>query len=375
VQRSLRGLVQDLEVRAGILHESLPAPAPAEIEARVNDVRGRVASLRTEAQALLTESLETSKDAASHLDRHLRISGPLQSLEQFDAPVLTRWSEADRLVTVMCHALLVQVGWPYEPPLVGAASTDYYWVYPPRAIISIPANEEKRLLAVGDLCHELGHIVFTQASKDLTHRALEAVKEHIKQVAASPPAGMNLSRVTEFAVDLSLSWRQWIQEFVCDAIAVFLVGPAFARQHIRLTCIQDSRATLFEAPPGAPHPADDARMRSVLSMLRQIDCADAADELAECWQGVIAAYGESPPDLYDTLYPDDVLIALVEGVDEVCERRGLRRYPGELEDSDVASLANLAWRALRDDPEGYRDWEREALERCLPGWEAVASAS
>ena len=67
-------------------------------------------------------------------------------------------------------------------------------------------------------------------------------------------------------------WREswvkiWTEEFFCDLFAVNTLGPAYAWSHLHLTAKRGDEP--FEVPVfrAASHPADDARMRAMLSAL------------------------------------------------------------------------------------------------------------
>jgi hypothetical protein len=150
VHRTLPALVCDLEIRCAVLLESLPELPPAEIRQRVEEIQVRIGGVRSEVQAMLRESLGDPALATSHYQTYLRYSRILFSCEHFDLPVIHRWGEDDRQITVMCWSLLDQVGWTFAHPHVSAFSNDYYWALPPRNIIGVPANEHERLLGIGD---------------------------------------------------------------------------------------------------------------------------------------------------------------------------------------------------------------------------------
>jgi hypothetical protein len=370
VHRSLRTLAQDLEIRATVLEESLPPAPPEELSPRVNDVLMRLKALRGEARALLSQALEDAAAADVNLRRQLAISQQLQMLEMYDAPLILRWSDSDRVATGVCASLLGQVNWPPDrpKPLVACLSCDYYWVLPKRNMIVVPANEERRLLAIGDLCHELGHLLFSASGAALVGGTLNLVGEHAIATAENPPPGFDADDMPDFAFEIMLAWRHWIQEFVCDAIGTFLVGPAYGWQHFRLTCAEGSITTLYEAIDGDEHPADDARMRTVLEMLKILELRTEAENLNDHWNSLSEAVGATPDDDYQHLYPAHILQSMVETVYKCCVDLGIRPYDPTADATDIPRLTNLAWEKLREDPAAYPDWERDVVNRCASAW-------
>lgn len=366
MHRTLPAVVADLEIRADALLRSISASPPAELSERVHSIRVQAEMLQGEARALRA-ALGDPGDAPGHFDRHMDLNRILRQLELYDLPLLQRWSTADRLMTQMCNALLRQVGWSFDRPLVGCFSSDYYWTHPVRRIIGVPANEERRLLAIGDLGHELGHLAFVEDSLQFAGRVLIAVAHYAQAQGASPPADLQDDPLLFFA-ELSLSWRTWLPEFGCDAFATYLTGPAFAWQHLRLACLEDTFPMLFAVGFGLDHPADDARMRLSLMMLREFGHARAAQEIAEHWSDLLDLIGATPSPEYAAAYPDELLREVVISVKARCEAIGLRPYDPDAGDDDVARLANEAWTRLHQDPDTYAEWEQAALEARREAW-------
>lgn len=370
MHRALPGLVADLEIRAGMVLDSLPLAADPPRDARLAELRMRVTAIRSEAQHLLGSPLNDPNAASGHLATYGKLTKELLQCEQFDLPFLTRWSDADRLMTEMCSALLRAIAWPYRLPLVGTFSTDYYWVNPYKSVICVPTNEEVRLLALGDLCHELGHIAFYKDGPQLRRDIFRRLLNYVQQQSAAPPGDLEADDPAAFFSEVFVSWRQWVQEFVSDLFATFLVGPAFGWQHLRLYCIQDSAAPLHEPVLGGEHPADEARMLAVLLILRRMGYGQEADEIESQWRAAAKAYGSSPASDFEFAYPEELLERLAENVDTGCRALGLRPYAPGAGECDVAVLANEAWVQLGRDPGGYGEWEAAALTRCRARWAA-----
>jgi hypothetical protein len=358
-----------------VLLESLPEFPAEEIGQRVEELRVRIGGVRSEAQALLREKLEDPSMAAHHYQVYLHYNRILLSCEHFDLPVIQRWGEDDRQITEMCWSLLDQVGWTFEHPHVSAFSNDYYWALPPRNIIGVPANEHERLLGIGDLAHELGHLVV--ASEEtvlvLVRDTLERVNEHVRRAAAAPPIG--LANPDEFFTEMNTCWREWVQELICDAFATYLTGPAYALQNLRLCCMRKLLAGVFQIPYREEHPSDDARMQVALHVLRALQLEGDAASVDERWQEMLDVVGVVPDDEYTIVYPDELLRVTAYNVHAGCQELGLRAYDPEItRDCDVARLANVAWEQLLAQPESYAEWETQATARCRALWSASPAA-
>lgn len=373
MHRTLPALVYDLDVRCTVLLESLPPSPAAEISQRVSEIRAKIGGLHSEARALLGQDLDDPAAAVGHYQTYLRYSRILFTCEHFDLPVIQRWGEDDRQITAMCWSLLDQIGWTFPLPHISTFSNDYYWALPPRNIIGVPANEHERLLGIGDLAHELGHLAVASRETILVRDTLERVSNHIKAGAVSPPAG--LTNPVDFFTEMSISWREWIQEFLCDAFATYLVGPAYAFQNLRLCCMRELLPGAYDIPYGRDHPADDARMQVVLHMLRLLGLGQDAASIGERWQETLDAVDATPNSEYPHIYPDELLEVAARNVYTGCQELGLRAYDPEItQDCDVPRLTNEAWEQLLARPEGYAAWESQATAGCRALWAAPSPA-
>jgi hypothetical protein len=365
VHSTLRALFSDLEVRCLVLLGSLPAVPPAEIATRIEELRTKIGLLRSEARALLGENLEDPSAASAHYEAYVRHNRIVFEAEHFELPILLRWGDQDRQMTAMCSALLSQVGWQLVHPQVGTISHEYYWALPSRQLIAVPANEHERLLAIGDLAHELGHLAFAKHGALLVGDTLQRVSAYVKLavVSSHDPA--------EFAFQANTCWREWIQEFVCDAFAAYLTGPAFAFQNLRLCCLRGALEGVFDVHQGRAHPADDARMRVALHMLGVLGLGQVAGDVQMRWEEALALVGAAPRGEYDLMLPNALLEAVAQNVHDACKQLGLRAYdPSVSGDCDVARLANEAWERLLSDPPSYETWERQTLLDCQAVWSA-----
>jgi hypothetical protein len=364
VHNTIRPLVSDLKIRCDVLLKNLPAAPPASLATRVAEVSTKVTMVRSEAKAMLTNQLEDPALAAGHYARYTTMNRILLGVEQFELPVILRWSEADREITDMCSALLDQVGWQLAHPLVGTISHEYYVTLPSRSVIYVPANENERLLAVGDLAHELGHFVLEYERTKLARDTPGHIMTLAKAIAAS---SQDPSRR---AFEINAAWVRWLTEFICDAVATYLTGPAFALQNLRLCGIEGRLFDVFDIP-GSTHPPDDARMQIALKMLVLLGMDEKATAIGELWREAVAVTGAAPDAEYAPMFPEALLETVARNVHTGCVELGLRAYdPAITEDCDVARLANEAWEQLLGNPGEYAQWERERLASCRQAWAA-----
>lgn len=363
---SLRSLVTDLEIRAAIARRSLES-APNVPQRRV-DALASVNYIAGETAHLLSEDLDGAP--AQFYPIYQNLTRMMYERETLELPFILHFDEGSRRATRLCEALLDDISWPYEPMLVGTISSQYYWTLPYWRIIAAPSNEEKRLLGLGDLCHELGHTAYTLDDRKMVDDFPIALGEHLRGHLNSPhiPDGKDPK---DYLTQVFYRWQEsWLQEFVCDLIASYLVGPAFLRQHVRLRAMAQPNSPIFSVKLTPSHPADQARATACLFQLRQLGFEDHADRLAEMWGELVTSSGETRSDLYEVLYPQALLELLAKSVIDGCTSVGLRAYDPEADPAtDIPRLVNEAWVELEATPSDYRQWEEDALKGLWQTWE------
>lgn len=135
--------------------------------------------------------------------------------------------ERSRL-TRLCHRLAEQVRWPLPAPLVTAISSQYYWTQPVFNVICVPTAEETTLLGLPDLCHELAHVLFLHHETILLGDFIQLLAAYIAQERQQVDAHQRPPEYRALYDYLFTQWRDaWVQEFVSDMVATYLVGLAF----------------------------------------------------------------------------------------------------------------------------------------------------
>ena len=347
MQEFLRALLYDWERRCATLRDRLSG-IPADPDVRDHALGGYqvVERARRDTVRLLEDpSLGASALLANHLQTYRR-GDELATLVESDLlPFVERYSESDRRLTRLCRCLLEQVHGSLPAPLVVALSSQYYWTQPVFNLICVPAAEETSFLGLPDLCHELGHILFLHHEPTLVGNFVEQLAEYILQeqrwvdTDQRPPQYRSLYDV------LFSQWRDaWIQEFVSDMIATYLVGPAFRWQHVRLCAGRSQGAFYPSLGETAQHPADEARLCGIEAVLGQIGMADVSSRIRALWNRYVDVSRESMPADYPLCYSQSLIESLAQNMVEGCRSLGLRSYsdrPSPTQTKDIPSLIGV----------------------------------
>lgn len=207
--------------------------------------------------------------AKNFLHKYKRLAERIHEMEWGPILAVSRYSERDRLPTLLCQEITEEINYPWAPPICVALSSQHYWTNPKINIIMLPVIEPFHLLGLSDLYHELAHIVLFR--KKLITLFYPKIDDYYAQEHERAEKENKPSKYSEIIINASKMWkRYWALEFAADMIAAYLVGPAFGWSNIRL-CINLSN-DIFASDPEEhhTHPADDTRNEAICLMLEKI---------------------------------------------------------------------------------------------------------
>lgn len=369
----LRALLQDLERRCAVLRDRLVA-IQVDPDLRDHALGGyQVAerARRDTAQLLADPALGAPALLSNHLQLYKRGHELATLVESYVLPFVERYNESDQRLTRLCRHLAEQVNWPLLAPLVTAVSSQYYWTQPVFNVICVPAAEETTLLGLPDLCHELAHILFLHYEAILIGDFIQQLTVYISQEQQQVDAHQRPPEYRALYDHLFTQWCDaWVQEFVADMVATYLVGPAFGWQHVRLCAGRGQAAYYPSLGETAEHPADEARLRGVVAVLEHMKAGPTAVQVQELWNRYVSISGETMPHDYALCYPQRLIASLAGRVAEGCQALGLRSFD-QLTDPpairDIPLLLVEAWEYFLANPQGYTDWESAQLEALWRG--------
>jgi hypothetical protein len=367
VEAFLRGLLHDLAQRCALLRDRVAAlPVDSDVRDHALLTYQIVERVRRDvAQLLVDPSLGTPALLRNHLHLYQRWNELTSFVESYTLPYIERYAEPDQRLTWLCRRLAEQVHWPTPLPLIAAFSNQYYWTVPDLNLICAPATEGMTLLGLPDLCHELGHILLHHEARftgDFIRELAAYIAHEQRRVAAQqrPPEYQRLYDL------LFAQWHDaWLQEFVADMVATYLVGAAFGWQHVRLCAGRSQDAYHPALGEASEHPADEARLRGVLAVLERLGAQEVGNEIDGLWHDYLAVSGETKPADYEVCYPQGLIDSLARHTVEGCRALGLRGFEQIVEPpkaDNIPSLLGEAWKRFLADPRTYADWECEQLQ-------------
>jgi hypothetical protein len=201
----------------------------------------------------------------------------LEELECFGLPIVTHYQQQfDGHLTSIMKQLCSEVGCPVNPPHVCAISTgtsghgrDYYWYHGYFDTIFVPAAEKFSLLNLPDLLHELGHHILKTYHETFLEPFfgwIAEYREKLDKVILLEDI-RDPDRIAKSKQVFSEFWPEsWSDELVCDLIAVYCVGEAYAWTNLKICQSSFPGKSIYSYSDS--HPPDAYRMDIIFAMLR-----------------------------------------------------------------------------------------------------------
>lgn len=358
--------------------DALPARQQENREQYVNFLERQSTAL---ASLLADVNLGEEAVLLHQIIRYRRCMRNLIFFEQGPASVLYHFSAKDQYFCALINRLCTQINYPCSPPLVCTQSNQSFYSQPHFNLIYSNVLEDEFLLASPDLVHELGHLfyycyrpeAFFAPFLESLHQYYEQLKNvkrenlfshHFHQLR-SRLRDVPLAKAYNFSL-LEKTWKKhYLEEFACDMFATYLVGPAFGWSHLRL--LLGDKVGLYSPGINHPgtHPANEARMRGILLVLNRLNDHSALGRaLSQQWneysQKMWRVMRKDRPDEgYTYCYNDQLLEQLAGIVISSCKDKGLVPYYDQPigDRRNAASLMQMAWESLLNNPRGYVRWE------------------
>jgi hypothetical protein len=368
---SIRQSIERIRRLRGIVQSRLPR----EYDGLRQICLGKLEQMLVEFNSLATERIV---DLALQTPRRIRVFKRLvehlNTVEGIGIFALNRANAADTALNRLITEISTEINYPLINPVVSHMSQDYFHIYSDFHLLCLPLMESQFLLHMPDIYHELCHPLHRNLDLPNLEPYARAFKTslfgmvaHFHQEAQAADRLRNQeARLFQIQLWRTCWTKYWMEEFFCDLFGVLTVGPAYAWAHYHL-CIKrggDPFATPLMRETS--HPADDARMRAMLGMLRSLrEFASEAASIERAWReliGVMAYRAAAEYHLcYSNVQIDAVTRAAKEGVEGIGIVAATSRTKARVRDS-----LNDAWRVFWKAPADFPAWEVVEVEKLLP---------
>ena len=367
-----KGAVPQLIARAEALEMKIRSDLPVDYHSLAALCRDSLIGIRERLLTLLCDARYAEPGVQGvRLRTFRRCRKALTRLESRAIATLDRVKEEDRELNAFVRRIAREINHAPLPPVVSPLSTMYFCLDAGLGILFVPLVENRFLLHLPDVYHELGHQCFVKGSSPRLRPVAQALQaSHLAWMQYCDEERRRLRRsrgpkAREAGMELAQRCVPgWVVELYCDLFAVFTAGPAYAWSHLHLSALYGGSPYAVPVRESTTHPADEARMRVVLAGLRAIGFDDEAGEIEVRWSDLKVAGGFVVAPEFAAFYPAGVLDGMVGTALDGFDAAGVRGYRDAPADS-VARVLNQAWTRFWSTPADFVDWEQRAVEQLL----------
>jgi hypothetical protein len=363
----LRGIFYELAGRVTKMEEGLNSPRISKSIDKdfFQTTLDLLKRLHTEIKLLIASGdLDIDELSANNIIKYNTYYERLMTIELFRYLIILNYGEAEEYFARKVKRIYDEISCLQKPPLITTISNseNYYWALPVYDIIAVPTGEERNLLNLPDLYHEMGHLIEKQSVAFLKGNIEQSVTSYFQAemqrvLDEERPAGL----IGFFREKLTYWIGSWIMEFTCDLIATFLVGPAYAWTNLKLTTLSSGKDRVFQDSPS--HPSDEARMRAIFYLLKKMGYGQELANIESSWNIFLSVTDNAKPQNYVYTFPQELLEQLADNVYQGCINIGLRSYNEQVRElgNPISKILNDAWGVLFSNPEGFSKWEQDRI--------------
>ncbi len=365
----VKGIIHDMANKTDKLLANLAAKIlPVELDQNFFDKTvEELNDLRIEILDLINSGdLEIPALASNNIIKYNTFHERLLTIEVFRYLIIMNFGEAEVYFKKKIQRIYDEIHSIQTPPIITTISNseNYYWALPSYDIIAVPTGEEKSLLNLPDLYHEMGHLIYNQSAIFLK-RDIEAVisEYYCKEAQLVDDEGRSPALKAVFKEKHYYWLGSWVMEFVCDLIATYLVGPAYAWTNLKLTTLSSVNDRIYQDSPS--HPSDESRMRAIFYMLEKMGHSTELINVKQSWNDFLAATNNPQPSHYDYVFPQEIIEKLADYVFDGCKALDLQVYSDQIKEFGypISKILNDAWEKSFNDPSGFADWEKEEIKK------------
>jgi hypothetical protein len=338
--------------------KQLAATSTNELDKNIGDLEKLLKDPKFQVEANLPYKLNAFQKLVNGIDY----------LENFIIAILNRCSDEDEKLTKLVDKICKEINYPLLSPVASRLSQNYYCIHHKFNLLAVPLLESEFLLHMPDLYHELAHpIISTQ-----NHPNVALFQEKLGQFnlfislhfeEQIKEQRRNNGELIRYLDVFSESWIEgWSIEMFCDLFGAYTLGPAYAWAHLHL-CVKRGNDP-FETPAlfVSSHPADDARMQTILVGLKQIGFKEEVENIQEYWEKYVNLSGGTKDANFKLAYPKHVL----EHCAVLCleATKGIKcQIANRDSKNDIFLMLNTAWTKFINDPLDYIGWEKLQREK------------
>jgi len=303
--------------------------------------------------------------ASSNIVKYNTFTERLQTIELFRYLVIINYGDPEIYFKKKIARIYKEINCLQKEPIITTISNSesYYWALPTYNIIAVPTGEEKNLLNLPDLYHEIGHLIDRQHQADFRDEFMPKLDSFYRDEEQRVVDEQRDPKLVPFYREKHASWLNgWIMEFTCDFIATYLVGPAYAYTNLKISTLSSGKDRIYADFPS--HPSDEARMRGIFYMLHLLGYDAEVTKIDALWQSFLKNVNNPVPSNYNYIFPQALIEALGQSVLKGCQKIDLRSYPDQLKkfNPSISQILNEAWIEVLGNSSTYKAWEEQKIQ-------------
>jgi hypothetical protein len=375
IEDYLSGSIRQSIERIRRLRSIVQSRFPREYDGLRQICLGKLEQMLVEFNTLATERIvDPTLQTSRRLRVFKRLVEQLNTVEGVGIFALNRVNAADIALNRLITEISTEINYPLINPVVSHMSQDYFHIYSDFHLLCLPLIESQFLLHMPDIYHELCHPLHRNLDLPNLEPYARAFKTSLfgmvahfhREALAADRLRNQEARLFQIQLWRTCWAKYWMEEFFCDLFGVLTVGPAYAWAHYHL-CIKrggDPFATPLMRETS--HPADDARMRAMLGMLRSLREFDSeAYSIERAWREFIDAMAYRATAECHLCYSDAQIDAITRAAKEGVEGIGIVTATSRTK-ARVRDSLNEAWRVFWKAPADFPSWEADEVGKLLP---------
>ena len=248
------------------------------------------------------------------------------------------------------------------------------WFIQPATIYFTPCTFQRGLRNLPIYFHEFGHLLYTLHKPEMDALVNDLQEEIKRKIPSNVVRNDQYEQRKEIERDTVVNtWYEWAQECFCDAVGFAMCGPSFAyafSMYLR-TLGRSQYQMSTEELKNSTHPVTWIRVQLLTNRARKMGYNVVADDLEEKWNDIATVLGVTKD--FGGFYEDLFLPVIQNILDDMITETSPREFKeSEVSDLDPSStfsspvaLLNMAWQKFFDEPDGYLEWEKDAITRFL----------
>ncbi|MCP1854421.1 MULTISPECIES: hypothetical protein [unclassified Bradyrhizobium] len=371
IEEYLVGSIQQSLERIRQLKNIIQNRYPREYDGLRQNCLNRLDRASDELNALRRERIVDSRlQTPRRVRAFKRVVERVHDVESIGVFALNRAGTDDNFLNRLITGICDEIKYPLLTPVISQTSQDYFHVYSDFNLLCLPLIESRFLLHLPDIYHELCHPI--HRSLDLTQlsgyeaafsdAAFAMVRHFQADADAADRLGNQDGRLFQIQLWRTCWSKSWLEEMFCDLFGLTASGPAYAWSHYHLCVKRGSDPFQTPLTIGTTHPADDARMRALVLMLRKTEAhrKDAA-MIERAWREFCHVMNYRPSAEYRQCYAEGLLVQIVDAA-----HRGIRAIEvipaADNPTAPIIGLLNQAWTTFWNAPIDYQQWETDRVK-------------